>query len=76
MDFESVLILNAVTNIACIVAGYYLGHRGFAGVALDLHNIKADVTGIKNKLTPITLTPVTVPSPVVSPTFVVPTLVK
>lgn len=43
------------------VIGYYCGHRGFAGVASDLNDIKLDVKSLK--ATPTTVVP-TVVTPV------------
>lgn len=52
------LILMAIS----FVIGYYIGERGVKGVSSDLSDVKADIAGIKAKLSP---TPVVVSAPAV-----------
>ena len=68
MNLEFVFVVNAIANIVCFVAGYYIAHRGVAGVKSDLADVAMDVRNIKARLTPGTPVSVVAVPPVVAPT--------
>lgn len=67
MNFETILAINAVSNILCFVAGFYVSHRGLTGVKSDLADVGSDVKNIKARLTPGTTVSVVSPAVVKTP---------
>lgn len=53
MTLQTFLIINSISNIFCLVAGYYICHRGAQGVKSDLADVAMDVKNIKTKVTAI-----------------------
>lgn len=64
MEFITAVTIAEVTFVVGGVLGYYLGHRGIAGVESDLQDVKTDIANIKGKLTP---TPVITPIAPIQP---------
>lgn len=70
MEYATSFYLTLGFSLLSGIIGYYIGERGWKGVENDLHNVKQDVTNLKNRLdgTSSTTTTSVTPTGVVSNT--------
>lgn len=60
------LIIGGVAVVIAFTLGWYIRGRGYAGVQIDLNNIKTDIVNLKNKIDPSAPAPISAtPAPVV-----------
>lgn len=71
VTYMEAAIASGISILTGFGIGWYVRGRGFAGVAIDIANIKNDIVNLKNKIDPPAATvvvPVPVVAPVVTPT--------
>lgn len=57
VSYMTALITSSIVGVLCFALGYYVKGRGFAGIKIDVDNIKKDIENLKvsvsEKATPV-----------------------